>query len=275
MIHTSKYTSLIVLAAAISLLTACGNKSKEPVPEEGAAAESAAVEQADAPELPKIDYIGMVIPAFAGTYERNCERIGVEAGAAGSPKWPLVIAADGKVTGPGTAHDIKSGMELTLIRQQDAKGVATLAATFHNDQFMLSTMEDDQGAKALFGNEKNQTQCVNSKPPGFHRESLAVRFSKVLDMKTRIKCMNMPGMDFVVVDYELAGGVVKTAGEVLDLRKMTMETINLGDSETFSVGGALPDDTQVLIMLDAQGKLDHFNLTRLKGKSLACEANHE
>lgn len=217
----------------------------------------------------------MVVPAFVGTYDRSCERIGAQAGAAGAPRWPLVISADGKVSGPGTAYDIRSGMALTLIRQQDAKGVATLAASVHNDRFMFSTMEDEQGAKAVFGTEKDQAQCVNSKPPGFHRQSLAVSFSKLLDMKTKIKCMKMPGMDSVFVDYELAGGVVKTAGEVFDFRKMRMEMINLDDKDTFSLGASLPDETQVLIMLDAQGKLDHFNVTRLQGKSLACEKIHE
>ncbi|NHZ39334.1 hypothetical protein [Massilia aquatica] len=285
MIKSSRRASLVLMSAAMLLLSACGKKQTEPTTPDDNGRETAVLAQADtakaelvkpdsAPALPNADYMSPALAALAGTYGGNCAPIGGGDEKKSPPTWPFTLAADGKISAPAGAYELGLSGAIMMVRQQAPDGgAANFSAAIKTDTLMVSIEEDKDRSDGVLRINEDAAKCSNSKPSGLYRQSIYARYAKVLDAKMPLTCTSPPGVDSVRVDYALANGVIQAGEERVDLNNLRMETLNVVPGDKFNFIATTFNGEQVAIDLDAQGRMTQFGIMRIGGKSLNCVRN--
>ncbi|NHZ64581.1 hypothetical protein F1735_20135 [Massilia sp. CCM 8694] len=212
-----------------------------------------------AADTPKADYWAPVLASIAGTYNSECTQMYPDAPGAAGTRGPVVVSADGTVTGAGLAQASMADMGVLLSRFREPNGALSLSLLATRDARMVSFMLPAQGTPiASFGVEPNATRCKIERPFEIARQSLYATYAGTLDATMKLTCLFNTSKKETVVDYQLANGILKVADQVVDLNQATLERVKIEPNRNLSYNAHLKDERTAVITMDAQGRLLRF-----------------
>ncbi|NHZ96281.1 hypothetical protein [Massilia sp. CCM 8734] len=209
--------------------------------------------------MPKTDYWAPVLASVAGTYDSECTQMYPDAPGAAGTRGPVVVSADGNVTGAGLAQASLADMGVLLSRFREPNGAVSLSVLANKDARTVSFMAPAEGTRiASFGVEPNATRCKIERPFEIARQSLYATYAGTLDAKMKLTCLFNTSKKETEVDYQLANGILKVADQVVDLNKATLERVKIEPNRNLSYNAHLADERRAVITMDAQGQLLRF-----------------
>ncbi|NHZ96282.1 hypothetical protein [Massilia sp. CCM 8734] len=268
-----------LLMVAILFLSACTEERDASAAEEEATVLGQADRHASAkPSLPKVDYWAPLLAGIAGTYDSQCAAESINmtgmtgmTGSEASSPGPIAVTADGDVSSAGVSLNLRRQMNLSLERKHEAGGPVELHLLAASETMMFSLEPKvDGGGWVRLGMMPQIRQCKITRPLPLNRQSLYATFAKLIDANMHVECGSAGALTRVVSRYQLADGILKVAGRVVDLNKLSRETATIYAGNGFMYSANMPDEQPLIIMLDPQGQLSQLHLWSKDGGSIMC-----